>query len=206
MKARNLSIAGLMAGVAGVAVASAVLRNASAMWASALFSLDLALVASGIVLAVVRTGRSRGFWLGLVVFAGGYLAIVFGVLSHRHGTAPPPLITKPLVDSAELRIYDTPERDVYEGNLPGESLEPPRLTFQSGAHRIINGSRGDGTQGQLFFKPSSRAGLPANATTPIVDAHQFRRVAHALLALFSGLIGGLIGRSGARPGQTATQT
>jgi hypothetical protein len=70
---RRISIRTLMACVFVSAVGLAALRNASGLWAWIM--LFLALTVEGVALlgAALMRGRERAWWLGLAVFAGGYL-------------------------------------------------------------------------------------------------------------------------------------
>ena len=58
--------------IAVLAVAFAVLARASTLWGSAVWSLTLTILASSVVAACARRGRSRCFWISFALIGWGY--------------------------------------------------------------------------------------------------------------------------------------
>ena len=97
MKPR-LSILGLMAVVLFVAVGFAALRSTSALWASAVFTLTVALLSASILGAVARRGDARLPWHGFAVFGWAYLLTTFWLWPEPNGVTAPPYLSKHLID------------------------------------------------------------------------------------------------------------
>ena len=74
----RFSLATLMSVVAVAAFIVAALRFASAFWASAAFTLSVAVLLFSLLAVVFRRDASRAFWVGYLLFGWAYLAIVFG--------------------------------------------------------------------------------------------------------------------------------
>jgi hypothetical protein len=71
----RVTITALMGLVLFVGVAFAALRDASEWWAGALLVLTIGLLLTACLGVVYRTGGDRAFWLGMLVFGGGYLLL-----------------------------------------------------------------------------------------------------------------------------------
>jgi hypothetical protein len=66
----TISLAMALVLFAGVALAA--LRDPSVWWVGGLVACLIGLMLTACVGAMYRTGRARAFWLGIVVFGGGY--------------------------------------------------------------------------------------------------------------------------------------
>jgi hypothetical protein len=75
MKWLRFTIAQSMAMVLYVGFGFAALRNADDLWASATFTLAIAMVSLAFVGAFVRKGKARAIWSGCAVFGLAYLLI-----------------------------------------------------------------------------------------------------------------------------------
>jgi hypothetical protein len=95
MSRRQISLKGLMALIALFAVGFVALKNPSEIWASFLFSLTLAVLATATLAAAAARGDDRVRWLGFATFGWVYLIFTFLVPRpdplQRHGT--PALVT-----------------------------------------------------------------------------------------------------------------
>jgi len=76
MKELRFSLAGLMAATALIAVGLAALRSPSALIASALLTLTVAVLLCGTIAALLGRGTRRNFWRGFVLFGWVYLYLV----------------------------------------------------------------------------------------------------------------------------------
>jgi hypothetical protein len=131
----RFSIAGLMTAVPLLAVGFASLRTASALWASAVFTLTVTLLAAATLGAVACRGRSRIAWLGFGVFGWTYLRATFWVWPAPNGVTAPPFLTKALLD-----YFQPPSNTAaliwIDSGLAGEmSTEAPPF---SGRVRVVN--------------------------------------------------------------------
>jgi hypothetical protein len=79
----------------------AALRDPSMWWVGGVLACLIGLLLTACVGAMYRTGRKRAFWLGIVVFGGGYLLLA-EVLS-RDGTGNPVAIINRVLDWADHR-------------------------------------------------------------------------------------------------------
>jgi hypothetical protein len=85
------SIASALGAILFVAVGFAALREADELWDSWLFYLTLVLLLVAVLLAALRTGDRRAFWIGFALFGWGYLS-----LSLIPSTEPRLITTKAL--------------------------------------------------------------------------------------------------------------
>jgi hypothetical protein len=110
MKPR-VTILGIMAAVALIATALAALRSTLELWASAHFSLTLALLCTAIPGIAYCRGVRRACWVGFTAFGWPYLIFCFGPLP---GTSfkPPPLLTTKLLERAYPYLTTVPPREV----------------------------------------------------------------------------------------------
>jgi hypothetical protein len=113
---------------AGVALAS--LRDPSVWWVDGLVACSIGLLLTACVGAMYRTGRARAFWLGIVVFGGGYL-LLSRVLS-TDATGNPVALTNRVLDTFALNLRSAPPvgAKIYaemDGNfLPASVLQIDR--------------------------------------------------------------------------------
>src|SRR4051812_13763988 len=89
----RFSIAALMGAVVFAAVNFAAFREPSFWWASASFSLSLAILTTALLMGCVREMRNRAGWLGMGVVGLVYLHFAFGNIGYPH------VFTTPLLDS-----------------------------------------------------------------------------------------------------------
>jgi len=71
----RVTIRSVMALVLFAGVGFAALRGPSVWWLGGVLACLLGLLLTACVGAMYRTGRARAFWLGIVVFGGGYLLL-----------------------------------------------------------------------------------------------------------------------------------
>src|SRR4051812_29116963 len=100
MSRPRVSIAGLMGVVLFIGVGFAALKGASRLWASALFTLTLAVLLGASLGAVARRGPERMAWTGFAVFGWSYLILSFWLLPWPKSDplGPPPLLAEVLLD------------------------------------------------------------------------------------------------------------
>jgi hypothetical protein len=168
MRHPGFSIAGLMMSVGVVAIIFAALRDPSALWASILFSMILACLASAAVLAICSRGRARAAWAGMAAFGLVYVHFGFGdPIGH------PPLVTGYLLDFAAERMIGLPGREIAyysrEGRL--QTWDDPKAAIDH-----------------------STRSVPVNS----VDLLAYRQIGHSAIGLLAGLVGAAVGLIAAR--------
>jgi hypothetical protein len=84
----------------------AALRDPSMWWVGGVLICLIGLLLTACVGAIYRTGRERAFWLGIVVFGGGYLLLI-EVLS-RDGTGNPVAFINRVLDTRALDPRSAP--------------------------------------------------------------------------------------------------
>jgi len=174
MKLR-FSILGLMALVLLVAVGFAALRSTSALWASAVFTMTVALLWAAILGAFAGRGRARLTWLGFVVFGWIYLLTTFWLWPEGNGVSAPPYLSKHLLDYFQPTANDASTMTIDPGPRGEMGIEPPPTISKT-----IPGTVNLSTTGPFTGRVSNRL--------------HYRRVGHSLTALLFGLIGAGIGR------------
>jgi hypothetical protein len=180
----RFSIASLVAAIISCGVGLAALHSASALWASALFTIEVAVFAAAILGALVSHGRHRPTWAGLATFGWIYLAIAFGPWPFNPD-GPPPLLTVPLLDAIQDSV-------VSDGKTPYLALDRDRPNEREMAIR--------GNVGPLvgnLMPPPPPGGYKQ------VSLVSYRQVGHAPAAALFGLVGALLGRFFAARGGTA---
>jgi hypothetical protein len=164
----QVTILGIMAVVALMATALVALRSTVEIWASAHFSLTLALLCTAIPGIAYSRGGRRAFWVGFAAFGWPYLFLCFGPVPGT-SVKPPPLLTTKLLE----RVY------------PYLSTVPPKevMIFGEGVwedSRNIKVTRAAKAGGITFFRN---------------DTEDFQRAGHAIANLVFACAGGFIAQS-----------
>jgi hypothetical protein len=171
----RLSIAGLMAAVLLLAVGFAGLRTASALWASALFTLTVILLAAASLGVAVSRRQTRMACLGFSLFGWIYLLTTFWLWPGPNGVSAPPFLTKSLLDAVQPA-----------------SQTPAAMTIDAGPAGELS------TESPLMVETTISPGL--TGMTPyagrVINLLHYRRIGHMLAAIGFGLLGGLLGTIG----------
>ncbi len=122
---RRLSIRRLMAFVLVSAVGLAALRNANALWSGMLLLLALAAVGTAVLGATLTTGRQRAWWLGFVVFEGGYLVAALCPVQSE-------LATTHLFEYVHARVVGSEIATFEVSRLDGSSVLYRAVTSDGG--------------------------------------------------------------------------
>jgi hypothetical protein len=170
MKKLRFSIAGLMILVVLSSLGLAAMKNPTALWASALFSLAVVIFSTSALGVFFDRRSNRSSWAGIALFGWVYLVIAFGFVADSNGVTAPPFIT--LILSDYMGIQRTAKTPVQFVN-----------TFPHG-EPIIDWNSG-------VAKGNSTGTGPA--TGPILDRRNERRVCHSLGAMFFALLGAIAG-------------
>jgi hypothetical protein len=174
----RVSIRLLMAVVGLVAVVIAALRSASPLWASALFTLTLGILATAVLGALFADRRRRPFWTGLAVFGWGYMALAFGPWLATE--VRPHLTTSTILDLLSTAVQ-SPVAPTYTVT---KTVTPPSTPIR--ALTFPGGSDGYSVT-YTTIRPPGRLVRPS-----------FQRVGHSLFGLLAALLGGVIARAFAR--------
>ena len=86
------TISGLMVAIVVIAVGFAALKNPTVWWASGLFTLEVGLLGTAILTAILRRGRARAGCLGFSVFGILYLHVNYSMLRMSERYQFPPLL------------------------------------------------------------------------------------------------------------------
>jgi hypothetical protein len=168
----RVSIAGLMVAVLLLAVGFAGLRTASALWASALFTFTVTLLAAALLGVAASRGRSRMACLGFALFGWVYLLTTFWLWPGPNGVSAPPFLTKALLDAVQPAPKTPTTMTVDPGPVGEMSTEPPP--------KVVG---------------TVRPGVPGFVpyTGRVINLLHYRRIGHMLAAVAFGLLGGLLG-------------
>jgi len=167
MDRAQLSLADLMAAVLFIALGLAALLNPTALWASALFMLTVALLSAAILGAIACRGKTRMTWAGVAIFGWIYLGIAFGPLPNGNGTTIPAL----------------PTMVVYEYTLHNNLVPQSKAAYKD---VIFNNTN----QAESLLDKATLTGKPR----VFVDVMHLKRVVHSLGAVIFAFIGGIVGR------------
>ena len=92
----RVSMSGLMVAVLVAALGLAALRTPTALLASVIFTMTVALMATATLAAFAGGRAARRSWARLAVFGWAYLGIAFGPGAASNGVTPPPFPTMAL--------------------------------------------------------------------------------------------------------------
>jgi hypothetical protein len=184
---RRFSIRTLMAVIVISAVGLAALRNANDLWAAAMSLVALTTVGIAMLGAVILRGKERCCLLGFAAFSGGYFVFALTpLLASQFGTTP--LLShlrEAMFASTAASLSDADAWELLQRKLKIESslarLKRSVRNFNSDPAALEMANSLQAIQNQLDL---DRAAGP--------HFEHFQRVGHALFALLSGLLGGLI--------------
>jgi hypothetical protein len=168
----RISMTGLMAAVLLLAVGFAGLRTASALWASAIFTFTVTLLAAALLGAVASRGRPRIAWLGFSIFGWVYLLTTFWLWPEPNGVSAPPFLTKALLDAVQPASMPPTTMTIDPGPMGAMSTEP---------RPMVPALVRPGVTGVVRY------------TGRVINLLHYRRIGHMLAAIAFGLLGGLLG-------------
>jgi hypothetical protein len=99
------TLAQLMAIVLFIGFGFAALRSASVLWASAIFTLTVAILLVAVLGAIARRGRARMTWTGFALFGGIYLGTTFEPWADVNGVRAPPYATRWPLDYWDAKVW-----------------------------------------------------------------------------------------------------
>ncbi|QDV37582.1 WD40 domain-containing protein [Tautonia plasticadhaerens] len=183
MRRFRFSIAAMLVVVLFVAVAVAALRQADALWDSALFSLALGLLALAVLVAVHRPGGRRAYWLGFALVGGAYLGAS-------------------LVPPIEARLLTTRALVALDARMPGRDdlISSSVWTIGPGNRANALASVAFSPNGRILASGSQGSVRIWDVTTgkpiggPGGTSEHFLRVGHTLVALLLAYLGGHFSR------------
>jgi hypothetical protein len=174
----RFTLAELMAAVIFIELGFAALRSASPLWASAVFTLTVAVLLVAVLGAMARRGRARMTWAGFALFGRVYLGTTFGPWATVHGVTAPPYVTRWPLDYWDSKLWSVHRVETHQSGEELFSRFTPVLPPPPVAAPL-----------SPALAPTPRAPL---VLTP--DAFQFRRIGHCLAAILFGLVGAVLGR------------
>lgn len=194
----RFSIAGLLVLIMFCGLAFAALKQSTDLWQSAVFSLTCFVLITAALLAILRSGSRRHFWLGFLLFGGCYLALslIPGIESRLLSSKGFALVqslmhqqvpaTYDIVFSTDGSVVRTQPEQVKSLDVYATDVQFADAT--GGNLKIWNASTG------TFL--GSWGGSPENFTS----------IGHSLLALLLGWCGGLLSRWVGRAASAADES
>jgi hypothetical protein len=178
MRRIRFHIGGLLGLIILIAVALAALREANDLWASAVFTVTLAVLLISVLLSVHRAQASRAFWLGFALFGCTYLGLCLIPLIESR------LITTKLLAYLDSRVPARPVIITGEawGPIPGTQVGS---TVQNPVQGYVVAASNPNTQQLTVF-----GNLLGNGGT----SENFIRIGHGILTLLVALTGGVLSR------------
>jgi hypothetical protein len=127
----RFTIAQLIAIVLFAGVGFAALRSLTMLWASAIFTLTLAVLLIGVLGTMAHRGRARLTWAGFALFGWAYLFALFGAWPDLNGLTTPPLLTTRLLQQVGPQILGSAwSGPVYAGEetvaVAGVTVRSPK--------------------------------------------------------------------------------
>lgn len=173
MRLPRVRIWWLMALVLLLAVGFAGLHAATALWASAVFTLTVTLLAAGLLGVAASRGWRRTACLGFSIFGWVYFLATFWLWPGPNGVSAPPFLTKALMDAVRPDSNAPATMTVDPGPAGEMRVEPPPM--------VSTPVPGRGNISTL-----------APYAGRVVNLLHYRRIAHTLAAIAFGLLGGLL--------------
>jgi hypothetical protein len=208
---RRFSIVGMMGFVVLCALGLAALRNANELWAGAWFLLVCALLGISILGCVYQEGPDRAWWLGFLLFCGGYTTLAFGPwFSDQVG---PSLLTVQVVRALDSTVTGTAAPRTATADVLKLQADYDRyktvLARTQQAVRSPNDPALRSVQAQLskYASALQAAGQPLpnlNPSNPgprtrlrallpgAANSRSFLGIVHCLSALLAGSLGALV--------------
>jgi hypothetical protein len=203
-----------MALIVVVAFGMAGLRSPTPLWAGAFYTLTLAGLGLAIPGIVYRRGSRRAFWVGFAAFGWGYW---LASLSPWVGEAiAPHLVTSTVIEAAEgllrhrtsedllrEKFRDMPDAIQLEVSIAAgkQRVEVIRRRVRDESDPALVRERKNLAQLEAMYQdlwvrmsPALRLGaaVSTGGATLAAPIEGFGRIAHSLIALLSGLVGGMI--------------
>src|SRR5262245_61091513 len=191
----QFTLASLLATMTWLGLVCVALARPTELWSAAMFLLTLVFFLGSVLVAVYRTGRTRAFALGFLVFGAGYLAcltLVAGSLAGalRNGWTP--------VAGASGWLF--------------ERLHPPTVVQQRGPGGPggMSGGMGPGTPGMgmpgmgsadggygaMPGMPGGMSGSGGYAVSytvaPPYDPQNFALICNLAMSCLAGVVGGMV--------------
>ena len=104
MSRLRFTLAQLMAIVLFIGFGFAAMRLGSLLWASAVFTLTVAVLSVAVLGTMARRGRARMTWAGFALFGWVYLGTTFGPWADVHGVTAPPYVTRWPLDYWDAKL------------------------------------------------------------------------------------------------------
>jgi hypothetical protein len=174
------------------AVTFAALKQPEEASAAAMSTLVLATMGLAILGVVYRRERRRAFWVGYLIFGGGYL--VASTAPGLKEAMRPRLVTSALIDASFPKIHpkgqEGQQQIAVTGNLTGPSGPASVVQFQasSGGANLPTPGVSTGTLPNASYK-ISLFGVALSG-----PSEEYREIGHGSCALLGGLLGGLLGQ------------
>jgi hypothetical protein len=128
MSRLRFTLAQLMAAVIFIGLGFAALRSASPLWASAVFTVTLAVLSAAVLGAMARRGRARMTWAGFALFGWIYLGTTFGPWASVNGVMAPPYVTRWVLDYWDAKRGPVGQMDLWPGEVLFSPFPPAALT------------------------------------------------------------------------------
>lgn len=191
----RFTLASLLIFVGLIAVGLAALRDASEWTARTTFTVTLAVLAIGLVGAIVR--RRRAAWVGFSVLGWGYFLAAFA--PGLKDEIAPFLLTSPALEAIFERLHHVPP-------LPPELGDGLDNVHGFPYTKIVNGLQFSLSPEEVQLVQGHQKRVRAHHQRMFGLTDEFRRsrrIGHSLLCLIAGLVGALAGRLLARGGAPA---
>jgi hypothetical protein len=183
MRRIRFTIANLLFIVLFLGVSFAALREASAIWESAVFSAVLGAVLLSIVRAIQSTSGRRAFWLGFAICGGLYLWLS-------------------MIPAIEFRLVTTHALLYLDAKLPGRADLYQQLIggaggfIQQTGFDLIFTDPVQPTTWNVTNRPGAVWATQNGVLVPVLNIKSalFVHIGHSLLAVIAGCVGGWLSR------------
>ncbi|HEV3167167.1 MAG TPA: hypothetical protein VGZ22_24375 [Isosphaeraceae bacterium] len=197
----RFSIFGMMGFVLAVAIGLAAILNADDTWACIMLLLAFGLCAIAVVGLIYLRGSRRAWWIGFLIFEGGYLALALGpwfsermqsklatsiALDYVHDLARPSLETAESrrLNLIILRMNLADEKKAMRtlAATPSDPQLDPLVADIVAMERRI-----------ALLEAPAPASRWQNLLPGAANHEPFLRVRHSLFAMIAGLVGAFVG-------------
>ena len=200
----RFSVATLMGLVLVSAIGLVALRDANELWAGVMCMITFGLLGTALLSVIYLRDREQACWLGFLIFAGSYLLIALGPWAdgsterylvtaqalryvHSRVALPSSVLMSRIqqLQSIRRKLADRlrqSQRIIRNTNDPALSRTKSSLSRIDAEIKVM----------QATVPSSSEARRWRSAFPGAADYEHFRRVAHCLFAVLSGLVGALM--------------
>jgi hypothetical protein len=188
VKRPRFTIGGLLVFIVAAALSLAALRESTDLWAAAVSSTSLLVLAIAVLLAVHCSKRKRAFWLGFSIFGWTYLVLTLVPITEQRLLTTQALMYLdskiPRADNGRINLYYRRVVKAFDRRMA--MAQPVALKGLT----VATASPGQTVQGQTAGRLNLKMGRLWTLSNGTTD--NFVRIGHGIWVWIIGFVGGCV--------------